>query len=56
MFSVFKLIETRWHICSSGDWVIIDLGNSLASVRCQAITWTNDDYELPTLWHISGKF
>ena len=37
-----KLIEA-WGFYASVDWVIIGSGNGLSPVRCQAITWTNDE-------------
>ena len=41
-----KLASTHWGQetqISISEWVIIGSGNGLSPVRCQAITWTNDD-------------
>ena len=48
-----ELIEVWRHIYVSVDWVIINLGNDLAPIRSQGITWINADL-LSTLWNKFG--
>ena len=37
----YELIEAKWRIYASLNWVIIGSDNGLSPVRCQAIIWTN---------------
>ena len=38
---IFQLIEAKWHIHASLNWVIIGSNNGLSPVQRQAIIWTN---------------
>ena len=40
-YCVPLLIEVKWRIYASLNWVIIGSNNELSPLRCQAIIWTN---------------